>query len=117
MHSESTAVALPGGPKRSHRFHPEPLPSLNSPLQIEYNRQRMDVDAKQMRVLITGLKYNTTYEFRVTCQESPDGEPRHRVVARTAPLILVKKPKLDIYAEPDTGLTMSFPPVDNRNVK
>ncbi|XP_075896711.1 receptor-type tyrosine-protein phosphatase S isoform X4 [Nelusetta ayraudi] len=84
---------------------------------IEYNRQRMDVDAKQMRVLITGLKYNTTYEFRVTCQESPDGEPRHRVVARTAPLILVKKPKLDIYAEPDTRLTMSFPPVDNRNVK
>lgn len=77
----------------------------------------MDVDAKQMRVLITGLKYNTTYEFRVTCQESVDGAPRHRVVARTAPLMLVKKPKLDINSEPDNRLTMSFPPVDNRNVK
>uniref|UniRef100_A0A8C4IT32 protein-tyrosine-phosphatase n=1 Tax=Dicentrarchus labrax TaxID=13489 RepID=A0A8C4IT32_DICLA len=66
---------------------------------IEYNRQRMEVDAKQMRVLIAGLKHNTTYEFRVTCQESMDGGPRHRVVAKTAPLILVKKPKLDIYAE------------------
>lgn len=76
----------------------------------------MDVDAKQLRVLITGLKYNTTYEFRVTCQESSDGEPRHRVVARTAPPILSKKPKLDI-SEPDTILTMSFPPVDNKNVK
>lgn len=86
-------------------------------LQIEYNRQRMDVDAKQLRVLITGLKYNTTYEFRVTCQESSDGEPRHRVVARTAPLILVKKPKLDISAEHDTKLTMSFPPWDNKNIK
>uniref|UniRef100_A0A8D3BPC4 protein-tyrosine-phosphatase n=1 Tax=Scophthalmus maximus TaxID=52904 RepID=A0A8D3BPC4_SCOMX len=66
---------------------------------IEYNRQKMDVDARQMRVLVTGLRHNSTYEFRVTCQESMDGGPRHRVVARTAPLILVKKPKLDIYAE------------------
>uniref|UniRef100_A0A4W6D5X9 protein-tyrosine-phosphatase n=1 Tax=Lates calcarifer TaxID=8187 RepID=A0A4W6D5X9_LATCA len=61
--------------------------------QIEYNRQKMDVDARQMRVLVTGLRHNTTYEFRVTCQESMDGGPRHRVVARTAPLILVRKPK------------------------
>uniref|UniRef100_A0A8C9WUZ7 protein-tyrosine-phosphatase n=1 Tax=Sander lucioperca TaxID=283035 RepID=A0A8C9WUZ7_SANLU len=80
---------------------------------IEYNRQKMDVDARQMRVLVTGLKHNTTYEFRVTCQESMDGGPRHRVVARTAPLILVKKPKLDIYA--DTELPLQFPvnPVAN----
>ncbi|XP_026200610.1 receptor-type tyrosine-protein phosphatase S isoform X4 [Anabas testudineus] len=84
---------------------------------IEYNRQKMDVDARQLRVLITGLRHNTTYEFRVTCQESMDSGPRHRVVARTAPLILVKKPKLDIYAEPDNMLTMSFPPVDTKDVK
>lgn len=77
----------------------------------------MDVDAKQMRVLITGLKHNTTYEFRVTCQESMDGGPRHRVIAKTAPLILIKKPKLDIYAEPDNMLTMSFPPVDIKDFK
>uniref|UniRef100_A0A3Q1GNN5 protein-tyrosine-phosphatase n=1 Tax=Acanthochromis polyacanthus TaxID=80966 RepID=A0A3Q1GNN5_9TELE len=70
-----------------------------SPYKCTYNRQKMDVDARQMRVLVTGLRHNTTYEFRVTCQESMDGGPRHRVVARTAPLILVKKPKLDIYAE------------------
>uniref|UniRef100_A0A3P8WEX5 protein-tyrosine-phosphatase n=1 Tax=Cynoglossus semilaevis TaxID=244447 RepID=A0A3P8WEX5_CYNSE len=66
---------------------------------IEYNRQKMDVDARQLRVLITGLRHNTTYEFRVTCQESMDGGPRHRVVARTAPLILLKKPKLDLFAD------------------
>ncbi|XP_062419352.1 receptor-type tyrosine-protein phosphatase S isoform X14 [Pungitius pungitius] len=84
---------------------------------IEYNRQKMDVDAGQMRAIVTGLKHNTTYEFRVTCQDSTDGGPRHRVVAKTAPLILVKKPKLDIYAEPDNILTMSFPPVDNKDVK
>ncbi|XP_022048528.1 receptor-type tyrosine-protein phosphatase S isoform X12 [Acanthochromis polyacanthus] len=84
---------------------------------VEYNRQKMDVDARQMRVLVTGLRHNTTYEFRVTCQESMDGGPRHRVVARTAPLILVKKPKLDIYAEPDNIFTMSFPQVDSKDVK
>ncbi|XP_072294801.1 receptor-type tyrosine-protein phosphatase S isoform X11 [Eucyclogobius newberryi] len=83
---------------------------------IEYNRQKMDVDARQMRVLVTGLRPNSTYEFRVTCQESMDGGPRHRVVARTAPLLL-KKPKLDIYAEPDNMLTMSFPPVESKDVK
>uniref|UniRef100_A0AAQ4QU09 protein-tyrosine-phosphatase n=1 Tax=Gasterosteus aculeatus aculeatus TaxID=481459 RepID=A0AAQ4QU09_GASAC len=88
-----------------------------SPYKCTYNRQKMDVDARQMRVLVTGLKHNTTYEFRVTCQDSTDGGPRHRVVAKTAPLILVKKPKLDIYAEPDNILTMSFPPVDNKDVK
>lgn len=77
----------------------------------------MNVDAKKMKVFITGLKHNTTYEFRVTCQESIEGGPRHRVIAKTAPFILVKKPKLDINAEPDNLLTMSFPPVDNKNVK
>ncbi|XP_028260590.1 receptor-type tyrosine-protein phosphatase S isoform X6 [Parambassis ranga] len=84
---------------------------------IEYNRQKMDIDARQLKVFITGLRHNTTYEFRVTCQESMDGGPRHRVIARTAPLILVKKPKLDIYAESDNILTMSFLPVDSREFK
>ncbi|KAF7202497.1 transcript variant X3 [Nothobranchius furzeri] len=84
---------------------------------IEYNRQKMDVDARQLKMFITGLRPNTTYEFRVTCQESMDGGPRHRVVARTAPHILVKKPKLDIYAEPENILTMSFPPVSTKDVK
>ncbi|XP_061540305.1 receptor-type tyrosine-protein phosphatase S isoform X4 [Phycodurus eques] len=84
---------------------------------IEYNGQKMDVDARKLKVIVTGLRHNTTYEFRVTCQESMDGGPRHRVVARTAPLILVKKPKLDIYAEPNNILTMSFPPVNGKDVK
>ncbi|XP_035996947.1 receptor-type tyrosine-protein phosphatase S isoform X13 [Fundulus heteroclitus] len=84
---------------------------------IEYNRQKMDVDATKLKAYITGLRHNSTYEFRVTCQESKEGGPRHRVVARTAPLILVKKPKLDIYAEPENMLTMSFPPLNNKDVK
>lgn len=85
--------------------------------QIEYNRQKNVVDAKKMRVLINGLKHNTIYNFTVTCQESSDGGPRHRVSAKTAPFITLKKPKLDIYAKPENMLTMSFSPVDVKDVR
>ncbi|XP_061594497.1 receptor-type tyrosine-protein phosphatase S isoform X2 [Cololabis saira] len=84
---------------------------------IEYLRQKMDVDARQMRAFITGLRHNTTYDFKVTCQESIHGGPRHRVVARTAPLLLVKKPKLDLYGDAENRFTMSFPPVNSKDVK
>lgn len=77
----------------------------------------MVVDAKKMRVLINGLKHNTSYNFTVTCHESTDGGPRHRVTAKTAPLILLKKPKLDIFSKPDHMLTMSFSPVDVKDVR
>ncbi|XP_042177876.1 receptor-type tyrosine-protein phosphatase S-like isoform X16 [Oncorhynchus tshawytscha] len=84
---------------------------------IEYNRQKMDVDARLTKALVTSLRPNTTYEFRVTCQEKTEGGPRHRVVARTAPPILVKKPKLDLYSEPDNILTMGFTPVESKDIK
>ncbi|XP_015228542.1 PREDICTED: receptor-type tyrosine-protein phosphatase S-like isoform X10 [Cyprinodon variegatus] len=84
---------------------------------IEYNRLKMDVDARKLKAYITGLRHNSTYEFKVTCQESTEGGPRHRVVARTAPSIQVRKPKLDIYAEPENILTMTFQPPHSRDVK
>ncbi|XP_014005288.2 receptor-type tyrosine-protein phosphatase S isoform X14 [Salmo salar] len=84
---------------------------------IEYNRQKMDVDARLTKALVTSLRPNTTYEFRVTCQENTEGGPRHRVVARTTPPILVKKPKLDLYSEPDNILTMGFAPVETKDIK
>ncbi|KAM4739794.1 receptor-type tyrosine-protein phosphatase S isoform 2-T3 [Anableps anableps] len=81
---------------------------------IEYNRQKMDVDARKLKAYITGLRHNSSYDFGVTCQETLDGGPRHRVPARTAPFILVKKPKLDI---PENILIMSFPPLNSRDLK
>ncbi|XP_028977527.1 receptor-type tyrosine-protein phosphatase S isoform X18 [Esox lucius] len=84
---------------------------------IEYNRQKMDVDARLTKALVTGLRPNTTYEFRISCQDNTEGAPRHRVVARTAPPILVKKPRLDLYSEPDNILTMGFAPVDGKDIK
>lgn len=77
----------------------------------------MDVDARQLKVFVTGLRPNTTYEFTVICQESINGGQRHRVIARTAPLMLTRKPKLDIYSNSDNALTMSFPSVDSKDVK
>ncbi|KAG7277212.1 hypothetical protein CRUP_018866 [Coryphaenoides rupestris] len=87
---------------------------------IEYSRQKMDIDARQLKALVSGLRPNSTYEFRVSCMEgagADGGGARHRVAARTAPLILAKKPKLDIDLEPDSALTISFPPVESRDIK
>ncbi|XP_067085608.1 receptor-type tyrosine-protein phosphatase S, partial [Osmerus mordax] len=84
---------------------------------IEYNRQKMDVDARLTKALVSNLRPNTTYEFGVTCQENTEGGARHRVITKTAPAILVKKPKLDIYTEPEHTLTMVFPPVESKDIK
>ncbi|XP_035269163.1 LOW QUALITY PROTEIN: receptor-type tyrosine-protein phosphatase S-like [Anguilla anguilla] len=83
---------------------------------IEYNRVKVDVDAKQTKALITGLRANTTYDFRITCQDEASGGARHRVVARTAPAILVKKPELEQNREPDSTLTITFPALETREM-
>uniref|UniRef100_A0A672PZ33 protein-tyrosine-phosphatase n=1 Tax=Sinocyclocheilus grahami TaxID=75366 RepID=A0A672PZ33_SINGR len=73
---------------------------------IEYHRQKVDIDARMTKALITNLRPNSTYEFRITCQESSDGGPKHKLIARTAPPILVRKPELDLKREPDSTLTI-----------
>lgn len=84
--------------------------------QIEYNRQKVDIDARMTKTLITNLRPNVTYEFRITCQESSDGGPKHKLIARTAPPILVRKPELDLKREPDSSLTIVFPPLENKDL-
>lgn len=84
--------------------------------QIEYNRQKVDIDARMTKTLITNLRPNVTYEFRITCQESSDGGPKHKLIARTAPPILVRKPELDLKREPDSTLTIVFPPLENKDL-
>uniref|UniRef100_A0A673NCY8 protein-tyrosine-phosphatase n=1 Tax=Sinocyclocheilus rhinocerous TaxID=307959 RepID=A0A673NCY8_9TELE len=66
------------------------------------------------KALITNLRPNSTYEFRITCQESSDGGPKHKLIARTAPPILVRKPELDLKREPDSTLTIVFPPLESK---
>uniref|UniRef100_A0A8C1T8A8 protein-tyrosine-phosphatase n=1 Tax=Cyprinus carpio TaxID=7962 RepID=A0A8C1T8A8_CYPCA len=81
---------------------------------IEYNRQKVDIDARMTKALITNLRPNSTYEFRITCQESSDGGPKHKLIARTAPPILVRKPEFDLKREPDSTLTIVFPPLESK---
>ncbi|XP_046712783.1 receptor-type tyrosine-protein phosphatase S isoform X16 [Silurus meridionalis] len=83
---------------------------------IEYNRQKLDIDARMTKALITNLRANSTYEFRITCLDSGDGGPRHRLVARTAPSILTNKPELDVRREPDNSVTMVLPQLETRNM-
>ncbi|KAK3533292.1 hypothetical protein QTP70_014300 [Hemibagrus guttatus] len=82
---------------------------------IEYNRQKVDIDARMTKALITNLRANSTYEFRITCMDSGDGGPRHRLVARTAPSILNSKPELDVRREPDNTVTIILPQLETRD--
>ncbi|XP_041940009.1 receptor-type tyrosine-protein phosphatase delta-like [Alosa sapidissima] len=83
---------------------------------IEYNRQKMDVDARQVKTLVGGLQANTSYEFRMSCADSGEGAPTHRVIVRTAPPIQMKRPELDLEREPDNTLTIIIPPLDAKDL-
>uniref|UniRef100_A0A8B9LCA9 protein-tyrosine-phosphatase n=1 Tax=Astyanax mexicanus TaxID=7994 RepID=A0A8B9LCA9_ASTMX len=86
--------------------------SLFSVPQIEYNRQKVNIDARMTKELITNLRPNSTYEFHISCPlDSSDGGSRHRLVARTAPSIPVNKPELDTQREPDNTITIILPPL------
>ncbi|XP_053539015.1 receptor-type tyrosine-protein phosphatase S isoform X6 [Ictalurus punctatus] len=83
---------------------------------IEYNRQKVDIDARMTKALITNLRANSTYEFRITCPDSGDGGPRHRLVARTAPFILTNKPELDVRREPDNTVSIILPQLETKDM-
>uniref|UniRef100_A0AAY5E828 protein-tyrosine-phosphatase n=1 Tax=Electrophorus electricus TaxID=8005 RepID=A0AAY5E828_ELEEL len=83
---------------------------------IEYNRQKVDVDARTTRALITNLRANSTYEFRISCQENSDGVPRHRLLARTAPPIPLGRPEPDRRREPDDMPVFNLPPLEARDM-
>nr|XP_015220898.1 PREDICTED: receptor-type tyrosine-protein phosphatase S isoform X4 [Lepisosteus oculatus] len=94
------------------------FPESRSPYRctIEYNRLKMDVDARDTKALITNLRPNTTYDFKITSLEDNIGGLRHRVQARTAPSILVHKPVLDHYRDSDRTLTIKFPSLENKDI-
>lgn len=89
---------------------------LQIPSQIEYNGLKVDIDARATKVLIKDLRPNTTYEFKITCQDNAEDGPKHKLTARTAPPILVRKPELDLKREPDNTLTMLFPPLETKDM-
>ncbi|XP_066552446.1 receptor-type tyrosine-protein phosphatase S isoform X7 [Amia ocellicauda] len=83
---------------------------------IEYNRQKLEVDARVTKALITNLRPNTTYDFKMTSQEDNIGGLRHKVQAKTAPSILVNKPVIDNNRDSERTLTIMFPSLENRDM-
>lgn len=84
---------------------------------IEYNRQKVDIDARSTKTLITDLQPNSTYELHITCQDSGDSRVKHQVLARTAPPILNNKPELDIRREPDNTFNIVLPKLETKDVR
>ncbi|XP_042564818.1 receptor-type tyrosine-protein phosphatase S isoform X2 [Clupea harengus] len=83
---------------------------------IEYNRQKMDVDARQMKTQVGRLQPNTSYEFRMSCQDSGEGAQQHRVQTRTSPPIQMKRPEFDMEREPESTLTIILPPLVAKDI-
>ncbi|XP_041086552.1 receptor-type tyrosine-protein phosphatase S-like isoform X4 [Polyodon spathula] len=80
--------------------------------KIEYNGQSVDVDARATKALITNLRPNTTYNFKMTSGEDNMGGLRHKVLTRTAPAVLVTKPTLNRKPDTDSTLTILLPSLE-----
>ncbi|XP_035276868.1 receptor-type tyrosine-protein phosphatase S-like isoform X20 [Anguilla anguilla] len=83
---------------------------------VEYSRQKIDVDARLRKALLTNLRPNTTYDFKITSPEGNMGGLRHRIHARTAPQILNRKPELDHNHDLEPTLTLILPPLEKRDI-
>ncbi|XP_036409910.1 receptor-type tyrosine-protein phosphatase S-like isoform X26 [Megalops cyprinoides] len=83
---------------------------------VEYSRQKIDVDARLRKALLTNLRPNTTYDFKITSPEGNLGGLRHRIHAKTAPPILSKKPELDHNHDIEPTLTLILPPLEKRDL-
>uniref|UniRef100_A0A8C4I6X6 protein-tyrosine-phosphatase n=1 Tax=Dicentrarchus labrax TaxID=13489 RepID=A0A8C4I6X6_DICLA len=61
--------------------------SLTLPIpQVEYNRQKMEVDARLRKAVIPNLQPDTSYDFKITAPEGNMGGLRHRISAKTSSL-------------------------------
>uniref|UniRef100_A0A4W5PNY6 protein-tyrosine-phosphatase n=1 Tax=Hucho hucho TaxID=62062 RepID=A0A4W5PNY6_9TELE len=51
--------------------------------QVEYNHQKMEVDARLRKAVIPNLQPDTDYDFKITSPEGNMGRLRHRILAKT----------------------------------
>uniref|UniRef100_A0A8D3DK47 protein-tyrosine-phosphatase n=1 Tax=Scophthalmus maximus TaxID=52904 RepID=A0A8D3DK47_SCOMX len=69
-----------------------PIFSIYQPcpvLQVEYNRQKVEVDARLRKAVIPNLQPDTSYDFKITAPEGNMGGLRHRITAKTSPPITI----------------------------
>ncbi|XP_072560283.1 receptor-type tyrosine-protein phosphatase S-like isoform X20 [Paramormyrops kingsleyae] len=84
-------------------------------MDADAKTRKLEVDARLRKAQITGLRPNTTYDFKITSPEGNMGGLRHRIHAKTAPSISVRKPELDHNRDTDASLTIIFPPLEIRD--
>lgn len=88
----------------------EPSPII----QVEYNRQKMEVDARLRKAVIPNLQADTSYDFKITVPEGNMGGLRHRITAKTSPPIIIHRPEIDHTRETETTVTIILPSLETR---
>ncbi|RXN22802.1 receptor-type tyrosine- phosphatase S-like isoform X6 [Labeo rohita] len=93
------------------------FPESSAPYRftVEYNRQKMEVDARLRKAVIPNLQPDTSYDFKITSPEGNMGGLRHRIHAKTSPPILIRRPEVDHTRETEATVTIILPSLDSRS--
>ncbi|XP_035383962.1 receptor-type tyrosine-protein phosphatase S isoform X2 [Electrophorus electricus] len=94
------------------------FPESSSPCRftVEYNRQKLEVDARLRRAVIPNLLPDTSYDFKITSPEGNVGGLRHRIHAKTSPPIVINRPEIDHSRDTETTVTIILPSLDTRTL-
>ncbi|XP_016897888.1 receptor-type tyrosine-protein phosphatase S isoform X12 [Cynoglossus semilaevis] len=93
------------------------FPESSNPYRfsVEYNRQKMEVDARLKKAVIPNLQPDTSYDFKITAPEGNMGGLRHRITAKTSPPITIRRPEVDHARETETTVTLILPSLETRS--
>ncbi|KAM4556549.1 receptor-type tyrosine-protein phosphatase S isoform 1-T1 [Fundulus diaphanus] len=93
------------------------FPETSNPYRfiVEYNRQKMEVDARLKKAVIPNLQPDTSYDFKITAPEGNMGGLRHRITAKTSPPITIRRPEIDqSRRETEATVTIILPLLETR---
>ncbi|XP_037643867.1 receptor-type tyrosine-protein phosphatase S-like isoform X16 [Sebastes umbrosus] len=92
------------------------FPESSNPYRftVEYNRQKMEVDARLRKAVIPNLQADTSYDFKITAPEGNMGGLRHRISAKTSPPIIIRRPEIDHTRDTETTVTIILPSLETR---
>ncbi|XP_062260890.1 receptor-type tyrosine-protein phosphatase S-like [Platichthys flesus] len=92
------------------------FPESSNPYRfsVEYNRQKVEVDARLRKAVIPNLQPDTSYDFKITAPEGNMGGLRHRITAKTSPPITIRRPEIDHTRDTETTVTIILPSLENR---
>nr|XP_033506513.1 receptor-type tyrosine-protein phosphatase S-like isoform X2 [Epinephelus lanceolatus] len=92
------------------------FPETTNPYRftVDYNRQKMEVDARLRKAVIPNLQPDTSYDFKITAPEGNMGGLRHRISAKTSPPITIRRPETDHTRDTETTVTIILPSLETR---